>query len=193
MTKLFWKITRYLAQDEYELKARYLPALLFTIITIISLYYKYRFELNFRLIHLISMPLILIGALFVALIPKSIATEVSGYLQSLYFNRIGNPIIGYVNKNSYSYLLNRQDPNKLVSDMKKVTRRDRKVISKNIFYGIFRNTSFLILIYLIIDLLLFKNYIYTVLIIFIISLVLIPISVQRYAEQLTQSYVELKK
>lgn len=77
--------------------------------------------------------------------------------------------------------------------MLKVTREDKLLFSKNIFYGFMRNFSFLIFIFLMINLYYFNYFIIENLLLLISSFICLYISSQRYAEQIIKSYIELRE
>jgi hypothetical protein len=192
MTKIYFNIVKFLARDEYDFKARYFPAILFTIMLEMLILYKYQVEFDLGWLSLLKTTLFILFSLFIALIPKYIATVVSGYFQSLVWNNIGNPTINYIKSNDYKVLLNNVTEQELLSEMLKVTRKDRKLLSKNIFYGFFRNGSFLVFSFVLIDVIYLNFYVLESLSMFVIFIILLYISAQRYAEQITQSYMEMK-
>jgi hypothetical protein len=197
VNNLYFKIIRLLAKNEYELKARYLPALIFTLIFEIAIVSKYYPILGLGLIDLLKTPLVIFSALFIALVPKFCATTISGYIQTLYWDIFGNTIIKYIQKSKnkvYRNILEIFDcEDKLISDMLKITREDKLLFSKNIFYGFMRNFSFLIFIFFMINLYYFNYFIIENLLVLIFSFVCLYISSQRYAEQIIKSYLELRK
>ncbi|AXX94840.1 hypothetical protein [Arcobacter ellisii] len=103
------------------------------------------------------------SALFIALLPKFCATTISGYIQTLYWDKFGNTIIKYIQKSKnkvYRDLLEIFDcEDKLISNMLMITREDKLLFPKNIFYGFMRNFSFLIFIFLMINLYYFDYFI----------------------------------
>lgn len=192
MTKVYFNIVKFLAKDEYDFKARYFPALLFTIILEIIILYKYQVEFNLGWLSILKTTLFILFSLFITLIPKNIATIVSGYLQTLVWDSNGNPTINYIKSNNYTELLNNISERELLSEMLKVTRSDRKLLSKNIYYGFFRNASFLVFSFLLVNAIYLNFYVLETLSIFVVFLILLYISAQRYSEQIIQSYMEMR-
>ncbi len=196
MNNLYFKIIRLLVKNEYELKARYLPALIFTLIFEVAIVSKYYPILGLGWLDLLKIPLVIFSALFIALLPKFCATTISGYIQTLYWDKFGNTTIKYIQKSKnkvYCNLLGIYDcEDKLISDMLKVTREDKLLFSKNVFYGFMRNFSFLIFIFFMINLYYFNYFIIENLLILIFSFICLYISSQRYAEQIIKSYIELR-
>ncbi|QKJ23818.1 hypothetical protein [Poseidonibacter lekithochrous] len=196
MNNIYFKIIRWLTKQEYELKARYIPALIFTSILLIMVYFKYLVILDLGWIDFFKIPIIVLTSLFLSLIPKFCATAISGYLQTLYWDKFGNTIIKYLKKsknNVYQNLLNEfDDENILISNMLKMTREDRLLFSKNIFYGFMRNFSFLVVFFLFINIIYFDYFIFENIFFLVFSLICLYISSQRYAEQIIKSYIEIK-
>ena len=197
MNSLYYKIIKMLAKNEYELKARYWPALIFTLIFEVAIVSKYYPILGLGWLDLLKIPLVVFSALFIALLPKFCATTISGYIQTLYWDKFGNTTIKYIQKSKnkvYRDLLEIFDcEDKLISNMLKITREDKLLFSKNIFYGFMRNFSFLIFIFLMINLYYFNYFIIENLLLLISSFICLYISSQRYAEQIIKSYIELRE
>lgn len=197
MNNLYFKIIKFLAKNEYELKARYLPALIFTLIFEVAIVLKYYPILGLGWLDLLKIPLVIFSALFIALLPKFCATIISGYIQTVYWDKFGNTTIKYIQRSNnkvYRNILEIFDcEDKLISDMLKVTREDKLLFSKNIFYGFMRNFSFLIFTFFMINLYYFNYFIIENLLVLIFSFVCLYISSQRYAEQIIKSYIELRK
>ena len=137
MTKIYFDIIKFLARDEYDFKARYFPAVLFTIILEVVVLYKYQVEFDLGWLSILKTTIFILFSFFIALIPKNIATIVSGYLQTIVWNNIGNPTIDYIKSNNYTKLLDNVSEKELLTEMLKVTREDKKLLAKNIFYGFF--------------------------------------------------------
>lgn len=196
MNNFYFKLIKWLAKQEYELKARYIPSLIFTVLLLIMIYVHYLVDLDLGWVDLLKIPIITLSSIFIALIPKFCATTISGYLQTLYWDKYGNTTIKYIqrSKNSeYSALLKLFDSeDKLILDMLKITREDKLLFSKNIFYGFMRNFSFLIFLFLMINLLYFNYFILENILVLLFSFVCLFISSQRYAEQIIKSYIELR-
>jgi len=197
MNNLYFKIIRFLGKNEYELKARYIPALIFTLILEIMIVMKYYLILGLGWLDLLKIPLVIFSSLFFALLPKFCAAILSGYIQILYWDKYGNTTIKYLQKSTnqkYKNLLSKFNSlDELLSDMLKVTREDRLLFSKNIIYGFMRNFSFLILCFLIINYIYFNYFINENVFLLLFSLICLYISSQRYAEQIIKSYIELTK
>lgn len=197
MNNLYFKIIKFLAKNEYELKARYLPALIFTLIFEVAIVLKYYPILGLGWLDLLKIPLVIFSALFIALLPKFCATIISGYIQTVYWDKFGNTTIKYIQRSKnkvYRNILEIFDcEDKLISDMLKVTREDKLLFSKNIFYGFMRNFSFLIFTFFMINLYYFNYFIIENLLVLIFSFVCLYISSQRYAEQIIKSYIELRE
>ncbi len=193
MGKIYIKIIN-LVKYNYEFTARYLPALIFTIIFEISILYFNKINFDLGIFDLAKIPLFIIFSLIISVIPKIIATNISGFVQTLYWNKYGNSIISFLEKTNnirYKEILNEfQTKDELVTNLLKETRNDKKLLSKNIFYGFFRNFSFLVLIFLIINLIYFQYFIVENIILMIFCIIMIYISTQRYVEQICKSYLE---
>jgi hypothetical protein len=191
--KIYIKIIN-LVKYNYEFTARYLPALIFTIIFEISILYFNKINFDLGIFDLAKIPLFIIFSLIISVIPKIIATNISGFVQTLYWNKYGNSIISFLEKTNnirYKEILNEfQTKDELVTNLLKETRNDKKLLSKNIFYGFFRNFSFLVLIFLIINLIYFQYFIVENIILMIFCIIMIYISTQRYVEQICKSYLE---
>lgn len=196
MTGLYIKIIRLLAKNEYDLKARYFPALIFSILLALMLYVCFQETLDFGWLDFLKLPLFIITALLFALIPKIIAPTVSGYIQTAYWNKYGNTTVKYIqrsNKKIHIELLSLfDDTDILMHDMLAVTREDKKLLAKNIFYGFMRNLSFLAVLLLVINAAYFQYALIINMVTCLILFLLLYISAQRYAEQITNSYLELK-
>jgi len=193
MNNIYIKIIN-LVKYNYEFTARYLPALIFTIFLELCILYFNQITFDLGILDIAKIPLFVIFSLIVAVVPKIIATNISGYIQTLYWDNYGNSIIFFLRKTKnlmYKKLLNiYRNNDELVSNLLQKTRDDKKLLSKNIFYGFFRNFSFLVFIFLVINLFYFKFYILENLALFIFNLILMYISNQRYIEQLCKSYIE---
>lgn len=193
MGKIYIKIIN-LVKYNYEFTARYLPALIFTIIFEISILYFNKINFDLGIFDLAKIPLFIIFSLIISVIPKIIATNISGFVQTLYWNKYGNSIISFLEKTNnirYKEILNEfQTKDELVTNLLKETRNDKKLLSKNIFYGFFRNFSFLVLIFLIINLIYFQYFVVENIILMIFCIIMIYISTQRYVEQICKSYLE---
>jgi len=183
-----------LVKYNYEFIARYLPALIFTIIFEISILYFNKITFDLGIFDLAKIPLFIMFSLIIAVIPKIISINVSGYLQTVYWNKCGNSTIKFINNTNnllYKDLVNKfKNDDELISKLLKETRGDKKLLSKNIFYGFFRNFSFLVLIFLIINLIYFKYFIIENIILMVFSMIMIYISSQRYSEQICKCYIE---
>lgn len=197
MNNIYFKIIKCLTKQEYELKARYIPALIFTISLIIMIYIKYLTQLDLGWVDTLKIPLIIFSSLFFALIPKFCSTIISGYLQTVYWNKFGNTTINYIKKNdkqAYKELLIKFNTDEeLLLNMKKITRKNRLLLSKNIFYGFMRNLSFLAFCLLVINLIYFNYFIFENILLILFLFLCLYISSQRYAEQIIDSYLELKE
>ncbi len=197
MNNLYFKIIRLLGKNEYELKARYFPALIFTLCLEIMIVSKYYPILGLGYLDILKIPLIIFTSLFVALLPKFCGAIISGYLQTIYWDRYGNTTIKYIKRSTnkvYQSLLKQHDnEEQLLSDMLKVTRGDRLLFSKNIIYGFMRNFSFLVLCLLMINYIYFDYFIKENLFLLLFLGICLYISSQRYAEQILKSYIELKQ
>jgi len=193
MNKLYYRIIKFLIKNEYDFKARYLPAVLFTIVFEFSVYCKYFLE-SFSLLDFIKIPIIIFSSLFLALLPKFCSVIMSGYLQTLYWNKFGNTTIKYIRKSKntlYLNLLNKfENEDKLMSDMLKVTRENQLLLSKNIFYGFMRNFTFLIFCFLLINIIYFNYFIFENIFVLIFGCICLYVSSQQYAEQILKSYIE---
>ena len=193
MGKFYIKIIN-LVKYNYEFTARYLPALIFTILFEVSILNFNKIVFNLGIFDLAKIPLFIIFSLIIAVIPKIISTNVSGFIQTLYWDIYGNSIIKYLNKTSninYKNLLNKFNNNdELVAILLKETREDKKLLSKNIFYGFFRNFTFLVLVFLIINIIYFQYFIIENVIFIFFCFLMIYISSQRYIEQICKSYLE---
>jgi len=191
--KFYIKIIN-LVKYNYEFTARYLPALIFTILFEVSILNFNKIVFNLGIFDLAKIPLFIIFSLIIAVIPKIISTNVSGFIQTLYWDIYGNSIIKYLNKTSninYKNLLNKFNNNdELVAILLKETREDKKLLSKNIFYGFFRNFTFLVLVFLIINIIYFQYFIIENVIFIFFCFLMIYISSQRYIEQICKSYLE---
>lgn len=196
MTGLYIKIIRLLAKNEYDLKARYFPALIFSILLALMLYERFQETLDFGWLDFLKLPLFIITALLFALIPKIIAPTVSGFIQTAYWNKYGNTTVKYIqrsNKKIHTNLLSLfDDTDLLIYDMLAVTREDKKLLAKNIFYGFMRNSSFLAVLLLAINVMYFQYALILNIVTCLMLFILLYISAQRYAEQITNSYLELK-
>jgi len=192
MTKVYFNIIKFLARDEYDFKARYFPALLFTITLEVIILYKYQVEFDLGWLSILKTTLFILFSLFIALIPKNIATIVSGYLQTIVWDSVGSPTINYLKSNGFESLLDNKSDKDLLTEMYQVTRKDKKLLAKNIFYGFFRNASFLLFIFLLVNVKYLNFYLFETLVVFVIFIILMIISTQRYAEQITKSYMEMK-
>lgn len=193
---MYYKIIKWLSKNEYELKARYIPALIFMIVLEFAIINKYFYELDLGWLSMLKIPLLIISSLFLALLPKFCSVIISGYLQTLFWDKYGNTTILYIKKSkkpSFQKLLKLYDnSDSLLNNMLKATRDDRKLFSKNIFYGFMRNFSFLILCFLLINIIYFNYFIFTNIIILVVTLFCLYIASQRYAEQIIMSYIEHK-
>ena len=197
MNSLYFKIIKLLGKNEYELKARYFPAAIFTLSLEIMIVAKYYPILGIGYLDILKIPLIIFTSLFIALLPKFCGAILSGYLQTIYWDRYGNTTIKYLKKSTnevYKNLLERyNNEDQLLSDMLKITREDRLLFSKNIIYGFMRNFSFLVLCLLVINYIYFDYFIKENLFLLLFLGICLYISSQRYAEQILKSYVELKQ
>jgi len=196
MNNMYFKIMRWLSKQEYEFKARYIPALIFTISLLIMIYFKYLVNLDLGWIDLLKIPILVFSSLFITLVPKFCATTISGYIQTLYWDKCGNTTIKYIKKSKNTEYLNLlklfDNEDKLISDMLRETRENKLLFSKNIFYGFMRNFSFLVFSFLLINLAYFNYFIFENIVILFFSLICLFIASQRYAEQIIKSYIELK-
>lgn len=183
-----------LVKFNYEFTARYLPALIFTITIILCLLKSQYIILELGFFDFLKLPLVISTSLIITVIPKIIATSISGFIQESYWKKYGNSIINYLNNSNndiYKRLLTLfNSDNELISDLLKKTRNDKKLLSKNIFYGFCRNSLFLIFIFLIINLIYFNYLIILNFFIFVFCILMVYISSQRYIEQLLKSYIE---
>ena len=197
MNSLYFKIIKLLGKNEYELKARYFPAVIFTLALEIMIVAKYYPILGLGYLDILKIPLIIFTSLFIALLPKFCGAILSGYLQTIYWDRYGNTTIKYLKKSTnkvYKNQLERyNNEDQLLSDMLKITREDRLLFSKNIIYGFMRNFSFLVLCLLVINYIYFDYFIKENLFLLLFLGICLYISSQRYAEQILKSYVELKQ
>ena len=195
MDKIYLKIIH--LQNNYEFVARYLPALIFTIILEISIYYYNNITIDLGSFDILKIPLFITFSLIITIIPKMIATSISGFLQNIYWDNFGNSTIKFINNTNnleYKSLIDKfNDDDKLILELLGKTREDKKLLSKNIYYGFFRNFSFLILIYLILNLIYFKYFIIGNIFLMCFSMLMIYISSQRYSEQICKSYIEKDK
>lgn|GEM_PF-2307282 len=193
MGKIYIKIIN-LVKYNYEFTARYLPALIFTIILETSILYFNKINFDLGIFDLAKIPLFIMFSLIISVIPKIIATNISGFVQTLYWDKFGNSIITFLQKTnniSYKELLNKfQTTDELIANLLKETRNDKKLLSKNIFYGFFRNFTFLVLIFLIINLIYFQYFTIENMILMIFCIFMLYISNQRYIEQICKSYIE---
>lgn len=193
MGKIYIKIIN-LVKYNYEFTARYLPALIFTIILETSILYFNKINFDLGIFDLAKIPLFIMFSLIISVIPKIIATNISGFVQTLYWDKFGNSIITFLQKTnniSYKELLNKfQTTDELIANLLKETRNDKKLLSKNIFYGFFRNFTFLVLIFLIINLIYFQYFTIENMILMIFCIIMLYISNQRYIEQICKSYIE---
>lgn len=193
MGKIYIKIIN-LVKYNYEVTARYLPALIFTIILEISILYFNKINFDLGIFDLAKIPLFIMFSLIISVIPKIIATNIPGFVQTLYWDKYGNSIITFLEKTnnmSYKELLSVfQTHDELIANLLKETRNDKKLLSKNIFYGFFRNFTFLIIIFLIINLIYFQYFIIENIILMIFCIMMLYISNQRYIEQICKSYIE---
>ena len=108
MGKIYIKIIN-LVKYNYEFTARYLPALIFTIIFEISILYFNKINFDLGIFDLAKIPLFIIFSLIISVIPKIIATNISGFVQTLYWNKYGNSIISFLEKTNnirYKEILN---------------------------------------------------------------------------------------
>lgn len=196
MTGIYFKIIKFLSKQEYELKARYIPSLIFTSAIMTMIYFKYLVNLDLGIVDYLKIPLIILTSLFITLLPKFCATTISGYLQTLYWDKFGNPTIKYLKKSKNSEYQNLltlfENDDKLMSNMLKTTRECKLLFSKNIFYGFMRNFSFLVLVLFFINLIYFNYFIFENCLVFFLSFICLYISSQRYAEQIIKSYIEIK-
>ena len=193
MSKSYIKIIN-LVKYNYEFTARYLPALIFTIISEIYILYYNQISFDLGIFDLAKIPLFIIFSLIISVIPKIISTNISGFIQKLYWDKYGNSIIKFLSttKNlQYKNLLDKFENNdELISKLLKATRGDKKLLSKNIFYGFFRNFTFLVLVFLIANAIYFQYFIMENVILIIFCIIMTYISSQRYIEQICKSYVE---
>jgi hypothetical protein len=196
MTGIYFKIIKFLSKQEYELKARYIPSLIFTGTIMTMIYFKYLVNLDLGFMDFLKIPLIILISLFITLVPKFCSTTISGYLQTIYWDKFGNPTIKYIKKSKnseYKKLLTLfESDDKLLSNMLKITRECKLLFSKNIFYGFMRNFTFLILSLLFVNLIYFNYFIFENCLVFFLSFVCLYISSQRYSEQIIKSYIEIK-
>ncbi|MDD3467956.1 MAG: hypothetical protein PHE67_12470 [Campylobacterales bacterium] len=196
MVGLYLKFIRLLAKNEYDLKARYIPALIFSSAFFGILYIHFHSLINFGWLDFLKLPTLIVLVLIFSIVPKTIAVIVSGYIQSMYWNKYGNTTIKYIQaskKEMHTDLLNLFDDNDaLLQDMLAVTRNDRRLLSKNIFYGFMRNGAFLVTLFLFINIVYFKYVLITNAIICLLSYIFLYMSAQRYAEQIVNSYLETK-
>lgn len=193
MTKIYIKLIN-LVKYNYEFTARYLPALIFTIILEIFILYFNQITFDLGIFDLAKIPLFITFSLIVSVIPKIISTNISGFVQKLYWDKYGNSIIKFLNKTNnlqYKDLLNKfKNNDELIAILLKETREDKRLLSKNIFYGFFRNFTLLVLIFLVINLIYFQYFIIENMILLLFCMLMIYISSQRYIEQICKSYVE---
>ncbi|QHG91416.1 hypothetical protein CVO_06015 [Sulfurimonas sp. CVO] len=193
MGKIYIKIIN-LVKYNYEFTARYLPALIFTIILETSILYFNKINFDLGIFDLAKIPLFIMFSLIISVIPKIIATNISGFVQTLYWDKFGNSIITFLQKTnniSYKELLNKfQTTDELIANLLKETRNDKKLLSKNIFYGFFRNFTFLVLIFSIINVIYFQYFTIENMILMIFCIFMLYISSQRYIEQICKSYIE---
>jgi len=191
--KIYIKIIN-LVKYNYEFTARYLPALIFTIILETSILYFNKINFDLGIFDLAKIPLFIMFSLIISVIPKIIATNISGFVQTLYWDKFGNSIITFLQKTnniSYKELLNKfQTTDELIANLLKETRNDKKLLSKNIFYGFFRNFTFLVLIFSIINVIYFQYFTIENMILMIFCIFMLYISSQRYIEQICKSYIE---
>ena len=195
---MYFKAIRYLSNPKltYELIARYLPALLFSIALEICLFLKLNLWHSLPVLDMLKIPLVIIATIFLALIPKFISTSITSYAQTAYWNKTGNSTIKYIQnsrKKLYLSLLQLfETTDELMQDMLKATRADSKLQSKNIIYGFFRNFSFLAFAFLLINWQYFDFYVIETTIVVLVSTSCLYISSQNYAEQIIQSYIQIK-
>ena len=95
MDKIYLKIIH--LQNNYEFVARYLPALIFTIILEISIYYFNNITIDLGSFDILKIPLFVTFSLIITIIPKMIATSISGFLQNIYWDNFGNSTIKFIN------------------------------------------------------------------------------------------------
>lgn len=190
------KIIQMLTKYDYELKARYFPALIFSLCLALMIYVRFQEALDFGWLDILKLPLFILSALLFAVIPKIIAPIVSGYIQTAYWNNYGNTTVKYIQRSKkkiYTDLLDLfDDTDALLHDMLAVTRPDKKLLAKNIFYGFMRNLSFLAVLLLVINISYFQYALIANSVTCLILFGLLYIASQRYAEQITNSYLEMK-
>ena len=89
-----------LVKFNYEFTARYLPALIFTITIILCLLKSQYIILELGFFDFLKLPLVISTSLIIAVIPKIIATSISGFIQESYWKKYGNSIINYLNNSN---------------------------------------------------------------------------------------------
>lgn len=172
----------------YNLFAKLAPGFLF----LISIYFLLEYDMSKLQTNSVVYIVLLIILSFVC---SSISASLIKFVETFLWSRIQNPTIRYLKVNSnelYQNLLKQsKNDDDILNHILKATRKDEKLLWKNITYGFFRNSFLLSLICLIFSYK--KEYFCINITVCFCVLIMTFISSYLYAKQAILSYKESTK